>query len=116
MATWGATTVNILREKYWPPTAEIRLNEIAILPDPASLSTAASILQQGGTKRKRVSWEGYVTALADYNTLEADKVSGESRLFTGPSGETLTGVIEHLEVVGYPQDNNLRYYIVIVES
>lgn len=116
MATWGATTVNITPGTYEPPTARVRTNEIAILPDPADLSAVASILQSGGRDRKRVRFQGHVTTLAAYNSFETDKLAATERTFTGPDAETLTGIIEFLEVVDYPFSGLIRYEIGLVEA
>jgi hypothetical protein len=116
MATWGATTLNITPGTYEPPVATVRVNEIKILPDPSSLSTVASVLQSGGRDRKRARWQGYVTSLANYNTLYDDMAAATERTFTGPDSETLTGIIEFLEVIGYPISGHIKYEISIVES
>lgn len=116
MSTWGSTTLYITPGTYQPPTAAVRVNEIRILPDPASLSTEASILQSGGRDRKRARWQGYVTSYTNFNTLEGDKLAATERTFTGPDAETLTGIIESLEVIDYPVSGLIRYEISIVES
>ena len=117
MASWGATNVNIkANNTYRPPEARVTINEINLLPDPSFPTTPSTVLQQGGTGRKRVSWEGWVTSVDAYNALQDDKIAGTERTFTGPSGETLTGYIEFLQIIGYTVLDFLEYSIVIVEA
>ena len=118
MATWGETELRIDNTTYRPPEADVRINEIEILPDPATPFVPASVLQQGGTGRKRTSFEGYVKTLAEYEALQTDKLSGTERLFVGLESEELLGIIEALTVVQIypPRLYRIRYSMTIVES
>ncbi len=118
MATWGDTSLRIQNDTYRPPMANVRINEIELLPDPSSPDSPVTVLQQGGTGRKRVAFEGFVKSLADFNALQEDRVNSTVRLFTGLEGETLTGIIESLVILQIypPKMYRIRYSIVLVEA
>lgn len=116
MATWGSTTIKILRGTYRPPHGEAGINEIKILPNPLDTSTPATVLQQSGRSRKRVSWQGYVSNLEDYNNLYDDFVAATQRTFTGFESETLNAIIEGISEPEYIQSNLIRFSITLVEA
>jgi len=112
--TWGSTALKILHGTYRPPHGDAGIIEIPILPD-LTAATPASVIQQAGRGRKRASWRGYVSALADYDTLYADYIAATVRTFTGPGGETLSAIIESLSEPEYVQANFIRFDVTIVE-
>jgi hypothetical protein len=112
---WGSTTINCYRGTYRPPFCKVNINEINILPNPATPDTPATVLQSGGRNRKRVQWEGFTTSLDDYNDLQADYIAGTQRTFTGPEGETLTAIIEDLSEPEYI-GGFVNYSITLVEA
>ena len=81
MATWGATTINIEIGSYRPPTAAASVIENQLLAG-ADLSAVASVIQQGGRLRKRISLRSKCS-WAGYQTLYNDHVAGTARNFTG---------------------------------
>lgn len=104
--TWGSTTLKVAKNSYAPLFANNGIVEINILPD--SSGNAASILQQGGRNRKRISLSGYGTE-AEYYALLTDYYAATSRVFTDTDGNTLTSVIEALSATR--EDNGLYPYV-----
>lgn len=111
---WGSTEINHYWGTYRPPYAEAGINEITILAAPGA-STPATVLQQNGRSRKRASWEGFTTSLADYNSLQDDKLAATTRTFTGAGGETLSAIIESLSEPEY-YDGMINYSLTLVEA
>lgn len=114
--TWGATSINCYIKTYQPPAAEPTIAEIQLLPDPTDPDAVCSVLQQGGRKRKRIYWDGFVSNIASYNSLETDKLNGTQRTFVGPDGTNLNCIIQHLGPPRYVQSNLIEYSITLVEA
>lgn len=93
---WGSTALNVIRETYNPPVSEVALDEIALLPDPAALSTVATVIQQGGTKRNRVTFSAFTYTYSEYQAFLADMIAGTQRTFTGADSYSATMMITGL--------------------
>lgn len=91
--TWGSKTLHIAKGSYSPPSASNGIKELSILPD--STGNPASIIQQGGRSRKRVSFNGYADE-TDYYALLTDFYAGTTRTFTDVDSNTLSSVIESI--------------------
>ena len=117
-ASWGDTRLRIKNGSYRPPEAETRITEIKILSNPSTPTVPATVLQQGGAERKRTSFAGYVRSLDEYSDLQSDKLHATVRTFTGPMGETLTGIIEVLNITDIfpPKIYSIGYVMTIVEA
>lgn len=104
--TWGSTTLKVAKNSYTPPIAENGITEIQILPD--GTTNPASIIQQGGRTRKRISFTGYATE-SGYYALLSDLYAVTSRVFTDTDGNAVTCVIESLSATR--EDNDLYPYV-----
>lgn len=104
--TWGSTTLKVAKNSYTPPIAENGLTEIQILPD--ALGNPASVIQQGGRTRKRISLTGYATE-SEYYALLTDLYAATSKTFTDTDGNAVTCVIESLSCMR--EDNDLYPYV-----
>jgi len=93
---WGSTDLYVLRDTYNPPWAEVTINEIALLPDPANLNAVSTVLQQGGRKRQIVTLSTYVKTYSVYTAMLADCMAGTQRTFTGADGYSATMIISSL--------------------
>jgi hypothetical protein len=114
--TWGSTEVKILcKYTYQPQRADASIGEIKLLPKYGDLTAITTALQQGGRTRKRVKWTGYVSAIADYNTLHTDWLAGTTRTFTDPDAETLSSKIISLSEPRYTQADYIEYDIELIE-
>ena len=117
MATWGSTAINVLIESpYQPEYAPPNLVEIPILGNPVALDTPASVIQTNGRNRKTVSFTGYVSAIADYNTLTADCVAFTARTWTGPDGQAMSAYITSLGPAEFIQDNCIKFPMSLMEA
>lgn len=90
---WGDTIMHMNRNSYVPPTAEISITEIELIPTPDSIEPS-SILQSGGRRRKRASFTGVALTYDDLASLEADYLSYTERIFKDTLDNTFTAVIE----------------------
>lgn len=104
--TWGSTTLKVAKNSFTPPIAQNGLTEIQILPDTSG--NPASVIQQGGRTRKRISFSGYATETT-YYTLLTDLYAATSRTFTDTDGNAVTCVIESLSAIR--EDNGLYPYV-----
>jgi hypothetical protein len=115
--TWGSTAVKVLVEaSYQPEYAPPNLVEIPILGDPAALDTPASVIQTNGRNRKTVSFTGYVSAIADYNTLTADCAAFTERDWTGPDGQTMAAYITSLGPAEFIQSDCIKFPMSLMEA
>jgi len=94
--TWGSTDFYVIPDTYNPPWAEVPINEIALLPDPANLNAVSTVLQQGGRKRQIVTLSTYVKSYSTYEDMLADSMAGTQRTFTGADGYSATMIISSL--------------------
>lgn len=94
--SWGSTDLYVIKGTYIPPWAEVAINEIALLPDPADLSAVSTVLQQGGRKRQIVTLTTYVKSYSTYTAMLADCMAGTQRTFTGADGYSATMIISSL--------------------
>lgn len=91
--SWGSTSLNVLRDSYSPPLAEAVITETPLLPDPADLSAVSTVLQQGGSKRAKVSLTVICFEYAEYQAMQQDWLNGTERTFTGADGYNATMII-----------------------
>ena len=71
--TWGSTNLSVKRGTWKPYQASTVITEEMLLPDPASISTACSVLQQVGRGRYRIGATLMFSAMSEYTTLLSDK-------------------------------------------
>jgi hypothetical protein len=117
MSTWGSTTVYVLVETpYNPAYVAPNIVEIPILGDPAALDTAASVIQGNGRNRKQISFLAYVSAYADYQTLQTDLTNQTIRTWTGPASDMLSAVIISLGPPDYIQSDCIKFQFTIMEA
>lgn len=118
MATWGAITVPVLWGSYSPQNSDGGITEIKILPDPLTPDVAASVLQQGGRARKRVSLETFVSTIAGYEAWRIDHVSATVRTWTGPlaSEAAFSAVVEQLSKPDILAATHIRFGVTLVEA
>ncbi len=90
---WGDTIMHMNRNSYVPPTAEISITEIELIPTLDSIEPS-TILQSGGRKRKRASFTGLALTYDDFVILETDYLNYTERIFTDTLGNTFTAIIE----------------------
>lgn len=112
--TWGSTALLVAKDSYTPPAAENGITEIQLLPDLA-VSTPATVLQQAGRGRKRVSFDGYATE-TDYYAFLADYYAVTTRTFTDSDGNTLSSIIESISAARENGPYPYRYSITLVEA
>ena len=90
--TWGSSMdIHIARNSYKPAIADVELTEIQLLPDGSG--NISTVLQQGGRKRKKISFRGYAVTKDDYDDLLADYYAKTSRTFTDYQGDSMTAII-----------------------
>jgi hypothetical protein len=92
---WGNTKLNIIKDSYIPPHAEVKYNELALIPGPNN-TNPATVIQQGGRGREKVNFNGFVYSWLEYEALETDKINGTARTFEGADGYTKTMIIANL--------------------
>ncbi len=92
MATWGTQTINILQDSYAGPVADAGIVEIDILPGGEG---PASVIQQGGRRRKTASWDGWATK-TDVDDLLDDYYGGTAKTFTAADGTSFLAVIQSI--------------------
>jgi hypothetical protein len=94
--SWGSTDLYVIPDTYNPPWAEVTINEIALLPDPADLNAVSTVLQQGGRKRQIVTLSTYVKTYSTYTAMLADCMAGTQRTFTGADSYSATMIISNI--------------------
>lgn len=111
--SWGSTNLKIVPETYQPYWYENGLTEISILPD--GTTTPASVLQQGGRGRKKVSFQGFTTSYSDYSSLRADYLALTSRSFSDGT-DTITMIISDLSPATMIVSGKWEYSITLMEA
>lgn len=114
MYQWGSLKLKINPESYSPPHAVKQRSVIGVIHG-ADLSAPASVLQDGGRERYQTSMSGFTTTLTEYNELYNDYLASVVRTFTGPSGETLTGMIWELSPAKRVISSKFEYDLVLME-
>lgn len=113
MYLWGDKELKIVPGTYNPPFALKQRSIIEIIP---SISTSYnSVLQDGGRERKRAAMEGFCISLEEYNELYNDYLAAIEKTFTGPTGETLTGIIYELSAPTRVMYKKYEYSITLLE-
>jgi len=110
---WGTKDLLVAKGSYNPPSASNGIIEINILPDAGG--NPASILQQGGRGRKRVSFNGYAT-LVDYQSFEIDYFAAIKRTFTDIDGLMMLATIESFKASRNSGTYPYEYSITLVEA
>lgn len=90
---WGNTPLYVIKDSYSPPLAEVVISETALLPNPADLTAASTVLQQGGSKRAKVPLTAICFEYAEYQAMQQDWLNGTERTFTGADGYSATMII-----------------------
>ena len=111
---WGTTELTVVPESYNPPHAVRKRTVIDLIPYD-EITNPSSILQDGGRERKQVSLSGFVTSLADYETLYADYLASTVRTFTGPDEETMSCMIWDLSPAKRIYYGKLDYSLILME-
>ena len=107
----------VISGSYYPQNSDGGIAEVKILPDPAFPDVAASVLQQGGRARKRVSFETYVSTVAGYEAWRVDHVKAEVRTWTGSLGEAaFSAIVERLSEPTVMSMTHLRFRVSLVEA
>ena len=119
MSTWWSTQapLTILKDSYRPPYAEFRRTELPILASTSSGFPYASILQDGGRERKKVTFTAHVSTWSYYNALQTDRFTGEVRQFVGP--EATTDFMAVITALGEPQwswPDDIRFTVTLTET
>lgn len=114
MYTWGTTRLKVVPESYNPPHAVRKRTVIDLIPG-ADISTPASVLQDGGRDRKQSTFSGFTVTLAEYNLLYDDYLASTVRTFTGPSGDTLSGMIWEISPAKRIFSGKYEYSITLME-
>ena len=119
MAFWNSTSdnINILHGTYRPAHADAGIIEINLIPIHTTSTTPsppASIIQQTGPRRKRVSWRGW-TDSSGYNALLDDYLTAVESTFSDGT-DTFYGLIERLSPPEYVQPGHLQYNITLMET
>ena len=115
MATWGALSFNISYRSYRPPHSEAKINEIDILADPSDFGARATVLQQGGRRRKRALFE-VIGTYAQHQSFQTDWNNGEVRNFNGPHAVDFSAVIMNVSDPVYVQDGLIRFNVELIEA
>lgn len=110
--TWGTTTLNVTPNTYNPPHCSNGLVEINILPD--GTTNPATVLQQAGRGRKRVSFKGFTRTWEDYEALHDDYIALTQRTFSD-GNESLTMIINELSPATLIFGNKWEYTITLLE-
>lgn len=113
--TWGSTALLVAKDSYKPPEAESGVVEIKLLPDLSDVTIPASVIQQAGRGRKRVSFEGYATETTYYAFL-TDKYAATARTFTDSDGNALSAIIESISAMRENGPYPYHYSITLVEA
>lgn len=87
MITWGGSVLNILAGSWSPSRSSPVVNEVQLLPNPASPTAVASVLQQGGRMRHKARGTVKLVSMAAYNALLSDLEGGTVR--TLADGDTI---------------------------
>lgn len=114
--TWGETELNIIQDTYAPPHAGGDINEIKILSDPETPLEPASVLQQAGRERERVSFDAWVGSQAELQALLEDKYKGEIRLFSGHDGKDFHAMIYDLVPDRRVFSHHIEFRITFIEA
>jgi hypothetical protein len=100
MSSWGGSDLQIVVGSI-KAGGSATLGETPILPNPASLSTVSTILQQQGRKRRRAGAKLYADNISDYNSYKsAMDACTTGTLSIDPAGVSGTYLVES---VGDPE-------------
>lgn len=110
--TWGSTTLKVVPDTYNPPHCENGLVEIEILPD--GTTNPATVLQQAGRGRYRVSFNGFTTTYNDYKSLRDDYIALTEKTFSD-GNESLTMIISELSPATLIFGDKWEYTITLLE-
>ena len=91
---WGTLDLLVAKDSYNPPSSNIVMNEIRLIPSGDNLNSN-TILQQGGRDRKRIKFSGYASKI-DYESLVTDYLATTTRIFTDIDSVTLSAIIESI--------------------
>jgi exoribonuclease II len=114
MFYWGELKLKVDTGSYNPPHATREKTVIDVIPG-ADIALPASILQEGGRARKVANLSGFCTSYTEYDVLYQDYLNSIIRTFTGPSGETLEGIIYELSPATRVMARKFEYDIVFME-
>lgn len=98
--TWGATDMSVVYGSYNPGGSASNITEQTLIPEPSSLGTISTNIQQGGRKRKRPKLKALVRSLSDFNDYVTDKEAGTQRTFS--DGDTVSGTYA-IDSIGDPE-------------
>lgn len=79
---WGSTQLYTIKDTYIPPTVNVQINKIELIPGTDN-TDPSNVIQQGGRGRYEVKFDGLVKTYAEYQSLETDYINGTSRTFYG---------------------------------
>ena len=113
--TWGTTSLKVLVGSWRPSVHSEQLTEVALIPDAHSFSAVCSVLQQGGTLRKRVKGKLYVSSMTDYQAFVTAKLTGTAATLADSDTLNASYMIESLGEPDYKQDNVIFFDITFVE-
>ncbi|MEA1961286.1 MAG: hypothetical protein U9N81_08470 [Bacillota bacterium] len=112
----GEKTLKVIIGSWRPGIPSANVSEIALLPDPADLAKAASVIQQGSCLRNRVKGKLYVSSMTDYNFFVTAMLAGTSATLNDTDVD-LSGsyMIESLGEPEYKQSDVIFFEITFVE-
>ena len=94
--SWGGVQLHV--SSYTPPSSEVILTEISLIPDPsATPGSKTSVLQSGGRKRRRVTISGYCLEYTDLESLRNDSETFTPKVFIDTIGNNFTALIQSFE-------------------
>jgi hypothetical protein len=104
-STWGSTALRIKVDTLVPGVRPGPLTEIALLPDPAALSTISTVVQQQGKSRKTINCTLRLTTMTEYDSYIIDMDAGTTRTLTiDDTNIAATYIIQNVSPV-YVQNN-----------
>lgn len=104
-STWGSTALKIKVDTLVPGVRPGPLTEIALLPDPAALSTISTVVQQQGKSRKEIRCTLYLASMTAYDSFVTDMDAGTQRTLTiDDTNIAATYIIKDISPA-YVQDN-----------
>lgn len=110
--TWGTTNLKITPGTYSPIHASNGLVEIEILPDASG--NPATVIQQAGRGRKRVSFDGFTSTYTAYKALHDDYIALTQRTYAD-GNDSLAMIISELSPAKMIINGKWEYSMTLME-
>lgn len=93
---WGNLPLKVEIGSYTLPLAEVNYNELDILKNPSDLFSPATIIQQNGRKRKKISFSVVSETTTEYQKMLDDMIQGVQNFLQDPLGNAIVCIIQSI--------------------